>query len=226
MQLVLNHRRMDAFELLGVEENSTLPDIEARFMGFAEKFLPSHFETELEDRARCVFLAGVRAYTRLIDPARRRAVAESRSAAEVPKTRGGSGDQFRIETNLLDPAMQYKKGAELMAAGDFRGALTQLEYAADLDSQNAMYRAEVAFCRFKIDPEGYGRAGLVDLQQALRIDSRCGIAMYYAGEILRSQGRFSEAEDVFQKAIKPMAPDRRPIDALREIKTDGKTRRK
>ncbi len=226
MGLVLNHRRMDAFELLGIEENSALDFVEKRFLEFAEKYRPSRFENDLRDRAQVVFLAGARAYGKLIDPARRRTLAESRSTVNEPKSRGGSGDQFRIETNLLDPAKQFEMGIKLMAKGDFRAALTQLEFAADLDSQNAVYRAEVAFCRFKIDPEHQGRSGLVDLQQALRIDPRCGIAMYYAGEILRFQGRFAEAEDVLQKAIKPMTPDRRPIDALREIKAERKTRRK
>ena len=45
---------------------------------------------------------------------------------------------------------------------------------------------------------------------------------FYAGQILRFQGRLDEAEDVLQKAIKPMTPDRRPIDALRDLRAERK----
>ena len=41
---------------------------------------------------------------------------------------------------------------------------------------------------------------------------------YYRGEILRVLGRLDEAEASLKRSIRPMAPDRRPIEALRALR--------
>jgi len=53
-----------------------------------------------------------------------------------------------------------------------------------------------------------------DLAKALRIDPNSGLAHFYQGEILAAMGLIDEAKEAYRRAIRPMAPDRRPIDAL------------
>ncbi len=120
-----------------------------------------------------------------------------------------------IQTDLLDPEAQFKKGTELLAAGQEKKALELLQYAADLDAQNPVYRAEAAMCRFRV----HGDAGkpLEELDEAVRIDPRCGLAWYYMGVIQGQSARPAEAEESLRKAIRLMAPDRRPIEALKEL---------
>lgn len=221
MRLVLNYRRKDPFELFGLDEDASNAKVETRFLEFSEKFAPWQFDPKLVSDARGVFLAGVRAFSQLTDPARREQVIERRRVQTQPVDKADLADRFRIKTELLDPAVQYREGKKLMEEGQYRKAMTQLEYASDLDPQNAIYRSELAYCRFMDNPHDRVPA-LDDLKETLRIDPRCGLAMYFSGEIFRHMGNYAEAEAAFRSAIKPMSPDRRPIDALRILASDKK----
>jgi tetratricopeptide (TPR) repeat protein len=107
-----------------------------------------------------------------------------------------------------------------MAKGRYKQAIAQLEYATDLDPQNGDYRAELAYCRFLLDP-GVGAPGALDeLDDTLRIEAGNGLALFYRGEVLRHMGRLDEAEQAYRQSITPLAPDRRPIDALRELELE------
>ncbi len=133
------------------------------------------------------------------------------------KRPGAAADTFRVETDLLDPEVQFRKGRALMAEGNYRDALEQLSYASDLDPQNGNYRAELAHCRYLFNPQTAGPLAISELEKALRIDPRSGLAHFYQGEILCAMGLIEEAQEAYRRAIKPMSPDRRPIDALRNL---------
>ena len=122
-----------------------------------------------------------------------------------------------IKTDLLDPEVQFRRGKQLLEAGKLGEALTQLEYAFDLDPQNPTYRAELAWCRYQRDPLGSAERSLGELRDALRIDSQSGLALFYSGEIYRRLGNREAARLFLERSIKPLAPDRRPIDALRTL---------
>jgi tetratricopeptide (TPR) repeat protein len=109
-----------------------------------------------------------------------------------------------------------------MDAGKFREAVLLLEFASDCDPQNGLYRAELAWSRFQSSPGTASRQALADLDEALRIDPKCGIAVFYLGEIHRELGNFQESEGHLQRAIRMMAPDRRPIEALKVLQTRKK----
>jgi len=222
MELVLNHRRKDPFDLLGVDPERATTTAHLCYLSFAEKFAPWKFDEDLADEARDVFLAGARAYAHLCDPERRNALLRERKATVpvAPKAKVTPG--FRVETDLLDPEKQFQEGVKLARAGDYLKALDQLEFAADLDPQNAVYRSELAYCRFMLDPEANQKKAAEDLSQAIRLDPQCGPALYYTGEILRQAGKFDQAEVFLKRALKPMAPDRRPVDALRALSQERK----
>lgn len=224
MELALNHRRRDVFDLLGVDPERAATTAHTRFLEFAEKFAPWSFEPELADKARDVFLAGARAYAHLCEPERRAALAARRQRPQTPPVEETARGAFRTKTELLDPEVQYRSGMKLADAGSYERAVEQLEYAADLDPQNLLYQAELAFCRYCADPGAAAVQALSELGEVTRIDPMHGLALFYTGEILRRAGSFEEAEVFLRRSVKPMAPDRRPIESLRALTRERQSR--
>lgn len=211
------HRRLDPFALLGVAEDATSASIEASFVTFARRLAPWELEGETAARATVLLLAGARAYAALAEPSSRLSILERRKGPTTAPAVSSSPESDRIRTDLLDPEVQFAKGKTLMQAGRLREALVQLEYACDLDPQNVTYRAELAHCRFLQDPEGGAREALDELDDVLRIERSHGLALFYAGEIHQRLGNLDQARGLYEKAIKPLSGDRRPIDALRSL---------
>ena len=222
MELVLNHRRRDPFDLLGVDPARTTTTAHLCFLAFAEKFAPWRYDESLVEKARDVFLAGARAYAHLCDPDRRSALIKGRKKTTTSAPKATVTNQFKVETDLLDAETQFQEGLQFAKSGNLTRALNQLEFAADLDPQNAIYRSELAFCRFRLDPDTNAMTAAEELSEAIRLDPQCGLALYYTGEILRQVGRLDEAEVFLKRALKPMAPDRRPVDALRSLSQERK----
>jgi tetratricopeptide (TPR) repeat protein len=221
IELALNLRRKDPFDLLRVDPDDFGRLSHEKYLFFAERYAPWKYPRDLRDDARRVFLAGARAYGDIADPDRRHALIDRRSRSAGVSDPAASC-RFRIETDLLDPEVQYRKGRALMAEDNYRDALEQLAYASDLDPQNGAYRAELAYCRYLYNPQAGAPAALGELDKALRIDPSSGLVHYYRGEMLRVLGRLDEAEASLKRSIRPMAPDRRPIEALRAIRKQGR----
>lgn len=221
MQVYLSWRGKDPIELLGVEEDTPLPAIQDRFVEWTERFRPARFAgpglEQVAEKARELLFAGARAFAELSDLERRRALLARRQARREEASRRPPPD-FTIKTDLLDPEVQFKKAMALLEAGRFRDAITQLEFASDCDPGNGVYRAELAWCRYNLAPDFAGPQSLRELLEAQRIDPGCGLAAYYGGQICAALGRPDDAEKQLRKAIKLMAPDRRPIDALKALK--------
>jgi tetratricopeptide (TPR) repeat protein len=231
MEAYLMHRKQDPFDLLEVPENAGVAAVRERFLLFAHRYAPWRFHRPelagIAEEAEDLFLAGAKAFGELMDPEqrntliyRRKVLAEERRGARPPAG-------FKIHTDLLDPEKQYEKGRERFEKGGYRDALEHFEFAADCDPQNGLYRAEAAHCRYLLAPEVHAEEALAELEEALRIDPRCGLAALYAGEIHRELGRWDESERRLHRANQLMAPDRRPIEALKTLARErkGKKRR-
>lgn len=225
------HRQLDAFELLMVDEEADDDEIRSRFFDFSRKYAPWQFERrELETAvpaARALFVAGALAFARLSDATARQALCAARRSrpslpaslpapAEAPSR--PSAPFFRIETDLLDATLQYKKGRALKETKRWGPALQQFAFAADCDPQNGTYRAEAAHCRFLMAPSTSGSRALEELKETQRIDPEAITPYLYAGEIAAQLGRFDEAETHLRAAARRLGPeDRRALDALREL---------
>lgn len=221
MQAFLVYRRQDAFDLLGLPETAPPGTIEERFLELSRKFAPWTLDhpdlTAMADRARDLFIAVARAFAELSDTEQRNTLLFRRKTLREERERkpasfGG------IKTDLLDSEAQFKKGQSLMEQGKYKDAVLLLEFASDCDPQNSLYAAELAYCRFLVSTAHASQA-LRELQETLRRDPTCGLAAYYAGEISRDTGFYEDAENYFRRAIKLMSPDRRPIDALKNLST-------
>lgn len=229
MEAYLAHRRQDAFDLLGLPEEASVADIREAYLDFAHSYAPWRYQDPglagLIDEATDLFYAGARAFAELMDTEQRNTLLYRRKVLREEETKKEPAG-FQIETDLLDPETQYQKGLALLEAGNPREAVDVLEFAADCDPQNGLYRAQAAWARYRTDPKIHGLKALEDLEQALRADPRCGLAAYYAGEICRERGEYDRAERFLRQANPLMAPDRRPIEALRALARErGKKRR-
>lgn len=222
MHAYLAFRRQDSFDLLRLDEKAPVAEIENAYLRLSRRFNPLALEgTALEniaDKARELCLAVGRAYGELADQLQREAVIDRRAQKREEHRRSLAAGRFAIKTDLLDPSVQFRKGKALMEGGMHREAIQLLEFAADCDSQNVEYRAELAYCRF-LESSANARQSLADLKEAMRIDPQNGLAAFYAGEIHRITGNKSESEPLLRKACKLMAPDRRPVEALKLLLT-------
>ena len=220
MRLFLDHRRIDALDLLQVSEDATRASLDHKFLDFAQKFAPWAFATEellgVQEQAQELFLAGARAYGELCDGERRSELLERRRAAAREETAADVGPG-RIQTDLLDSEVQYEKGMELKESGQLDKAIHYLEFASFCDPQNGVYQAEVAHCQFLKSP---AEADLLlkRLNETQRIDPKCGVAHLYAGEMAMHLERFEEAEKYLRQANTLLAPDRRAIEKLKRLK--------
>jgi tetratricopeptide (TPR) repeat protein len=223
VQAYLSHRRQDSFDLLGVPEDTTLGAVEQAFLDFSRRFAPWMLagpqQESIEEKARALFCAGARAYAELVDTEQRNTLLLRRKTLREQRRGRHAPDAFGIKTDLLDSEAQFRKGKALMEMGKYREAILQLEFAADCDPGNGPYTAELAYCRFLNAPASTAQA-LGDLQETLRRDPDCGIALYYSGEIHRHVGHKHEAEAFLRRAIKAMSPDRRPIEALKALSAE------
>jgi tetratricopeptide (TPR) repeat protein len=223
MEAYLLHRKQDAFDLLGIDHEATREQVDDAFLAFCEKYAPWKMSQpgleSLTEKARDLFIAGGRAFGELCNPETRNSLIARRNSAFKEKlVPEDARNAFAIKSNLLDSETQFKKGIELMKAGNYADAIEQLQFAYDCEPQNSEYRAELAFCKYRKDPQIEKDNSIQELRETLRIEPDCGIALYYAGMIFGEDGDFANAEPFLQRAIKLMKPDRRPIDALRQFK--------
>lgn len=222
LQAYLSLRGRDAFDLLHLPEEATEPDIRNAYVEFAKKCAPWRFEGavlgSLKEKAEELFFAAARAFAELATSEARLTLIHRRKTLREEQKRSTYANRFAIKTDLLDSEMQYRKGAALVEQGKHRDALQYLEFASDCDPQNATYASEVAWCKFQLSPQFAGEA-LKKLKEAMRLDPENGVAVFYAGEIHRRMGQPGEAEPLLRKACKMMAPDRRPVEALKALMT-------
>jgi len=222
MEAYLRYRKQDALEILGLGDEPPRDAVEQAYIEFCEKMAPWRLRgTELEsftDKARELFIAGGQAFGEMCDPEKRKSILARRSNLTKNLVPEDARNAFAIKSTLLDSETQFAKGIEQMKAGQYADAIDLLQFAYDCEPQNSLYRAELAFCKYRRDPALERDGALRELREAIRIDANAGLAMYYAGTIFGESGDFQEAEPFLQKAIKLMKPDRRPIDALRQFK--------
>lgn len=231
MEMYLRYRKLDAFDLLGIPPEATREITESAYLEFCEKYGPwkcKHPELQnLEEKARDLFLAGGRAFGELCNPETRNSIIARRGSRFGQQLSSEEArNAFAIKSNLLDAETQFKKGIGLMKQNKFAEAIEFLEFAHDCEPQNSTYRAELAYCRFRKDPVLEREKAIKDLEEAIRIDPECGLALYYVGLLHGQAERFDKAEPLLQRAIKLMAPDRRPIDALKKFKSGDKEKSK
>ncbi len=220
VEAYLSFRRKDSFDFFELAEGCSPEEIDRAYLDAAATYAPWSLEevgvTDFVEQGELLFLKAARAYAELSNSESRGSLIHRRKVLRDQEAERKKA-KFAIETDLLDSEEQFKKGLALAERGDLGKALELLEFAVSCDPQNATYRAELSYRRHQFEPHRYRKQAIVDLREAIRIDSRCGIASYYLGLIQGDEGDLADAETLLRKSIKLMAPDRRPIEALKEL---------
>ena len=228
MATYLRYRSLDAFDLLEVSDSAGMVEVQDAYVAYSRKFAPWQFEAPglqiLVDKAADLFIAGGQAFGELCDVEKRNALLTNRKN-QREQAKKPDADRFAIKSNLLDSELQFKRGHSLMQKGKYKEAVTQLQFAYDCDPQNSVYRAELAYCRFLDNPREADRS-CDDLRETLRIDPKSGLATYYLGMVTMHLELYEESEQLLQKAIKMLMPDRRPIEALKDLQVRAKQKKK
>ncbi|MEM1182498.1 MAG: DUF4388 domain-containing protein [Acidobacteriota bacterium] len=230
MEAYLRYRKQDAFDLLVLSEDAGLVALQDAFIEYSRRFAPWQYDGPglkgVREKAQDLFLAGGQAFAELSDVDKRNALIMRRKLLREEKNKRPAADRFAIKSDLLDSELQFKKGKSLMAQAKYKDALKQLQFAFDMDPQNAIYRAELAYCQFLDRPQGEAPRARTELRETLRIDPKCGLAFYYLGMVEMHLENWDDAETLLQRAIKLMMPDRRPIEGLKDLQTRAKKRKK
>ena len=222
MRVFLGHRKLDAFDLLGIPVTAQATQMREAYLAYAEKYAPWRFADgdlqPLQEKAQDLFLAGARAFALLQDSeARNSLIHRKQTAHEAP--RKDHVNHFAIRTELLDSETQYREGTSRLAAGRYQDAIDLLEFASDCDPQNGLYRSDLAWARYKLNPLRAAEL-LKNLLETIRMDPECGAAYLYAGELCRSLGDRTTSEAHLRRACKLMTGDRRPVEALKQLLTE------
>lgn len=226
LEAYLKYRKQDAFDLLGVEETGSMEDFQRQYLAFSKKYAPWSFSSrDLREKAEDLFLAAGMAFGELCDVERRNGLIQRRTVLRQGEKKKADPERFAIKSELLDSELQFKKGKALMKAGKYHEARVQLQFAFDCDAQNSTYRAELAYCRYLESPATEAADALAELKEAIRIEPKNGVAHLYTGEVLGQLEDFDEAASYLKRAIKLMAPDRRPIEALKALEAKGKAKK-
>jgi tetratricopeptide (TPR) repeat protein len=202
-----------------VAPDASVADVATAWLALAERCAPWRFTGPHEavaEKATEVFLALSRAYAELADGDARQRLRERRQQARAAPVRPRA-DVYAIKTDHLDADGQFRAGLALKEAGRYTQALPLLEYAADLDAQNATYRAELAHCRFLDAPEVQGRRALEALAEAIRLDPRCAVAHLYSGAIHLAAGDVVKARAALAEAARLAPADPRVRTALQQL---------
>jgi tetratricopeptide (TPR) repeat protein len=225
----LDHRTRDPFDLLGVGETASALELRKAFLSLADRFSPLRFRSQdLKEKAEALLAARARGYGALSD-ADQAALWRKRRAAAKERAKGATGrpstaEQFRISTELLDASSQYQEGLRRLAAGNNRGAVEQLQFAADIDPK-PLTRAHLAWARYLVDPERAAKASLAELADVVRADAGCARALFFTGEILRATGAWAEAEEAYRRAHRLDPSDRRSQElALEAMRNKARSR--
>ena len=220
VEAYLSFRRKDSLDFFELEETCTAPEIDRAYLSAAETYAPWSLTamgvSDFAEQGELLFLKAAQAYAEITNSESRGALIHRRKVVRDQES-DRKKTKFTIATDLLDSEDQFKKGVVLAEQGELRRALELLEFAVDCDPQSALYRAELAYRRDQFEPSRFRKQSIIDLEEAVRIDPGCGEAHYYLGLLLGSKNDLAGAEAALCKSIKLMAPDRRPIEALREF---------
>ncbi len=205
--------RQNYYEVLGLERDCNPSQIEGSYAAIAKHFDPGQLPEELaqvRDRAQAILDHATQAAETLRDPDRRRRYDRDLDAGNT------LGVRPTVQRGLEAEA-HHRKAEALLKRKDYGGALHEAERALAIGGACARYEALYGYLLFlrggaggKIDPRAQEL-----LARALKRDSRCVQAHYYAAVMLKQNGQAEKAREHFARVLK-LQPGH--LDAARELR--------
>ncbi len=212
-------RKLDYFEILGVQQSATREDIKRAYFALAKEYHPDkHFSSassETRAIAQQIYDLISTAHDTLTDPnERKRYVAELESGDRKPDADADVG-------KILAAEGKFQRGEELMRNRQYADAHKLFREAITLYPEEGEFHAWEGWAMFQADPNRAEDA-MRSIEQAVTLNPKLDKSYLFLGYIHKATGRPDRAERQFEKAIQ-CNPD--CTEALRELRLLGKTKK-
>lgn len=208
------------FEILGVGLNSSADEIKNSYFHLAREYHPDRLgrvSVEVKKKADEVFVIITSAYHTLSDHPSREEYLSSLTADSSAGIKG-----YDVN-NIVNAEMQFEKARTLVNRGSFKEALKPLQWAVELNPNEAEYWVYLGWSHFKSRP-GDRKKGKDYILKAINMNPKVDSAYLFLGYILKSEGDKKKAEAQFKRAIQCNSDNydaRRELDRIRTIKKKG-----
>ncbi|MGV3621132.1 MAG: response regulator [Archangium sp.] len=211
-------RKLDYFEILGVQQSATREDIKRAYFALAKEYHPDrHFSSasaETRALAQQIYDLISTAHDTLTDQAERKRYVDELKAGEK---RPDDADVGRI----LAAEGKFQRGEELMRQRHYGDAHKHFREAIGLYPEEGEFHAWEGWAHFQANPNASEDA-MRSIERAVSLNPRLDKSYLFLGYIYKASGRPDRAERQFEKAIQ-CNPD--CTEALRELRLLGKQKR-
>jgi tetratricopeptide (TPR) repeat protein len=225
-EIELRDKRIDGenfFEMLGVDEKATEPQIQAAYFKLAKAWHPDRLPPELNDLRGIVskiFTKFNEAYAVLNDAPKRFEYAKNLAQGST-----GSDAEMEEVQRVVDAAIEFQKAEVLLKKNDLGQAEAYAKRASAADPAQVEYRCVLAWIQAMrrgdppAVPEGKTSSFYDDIiatfDDILKTDAMFERCLYYRGVLLKRTGREERAIRDFRMVVQ-LNP--KNIDAVREVR--------
>ncbi|UCD84573.1 MAG: DnaJ domain-containing protein [Deltaproteobacteria bacterium] len=220
----LKIKEMNYFEILGVKQEASKDEIRKVYFRLAKKYHPDKYfdaaDSEIRKTTEEIFRIISRAYDVLSHD-------EERAKYEKFLRTGKTEEETSREVDkIVNAEIQFQKGEVLLRKKDYDGALGAFKQAIDLNPKEGEYYVYLGWTMFKKTPPGQ-KLGVNEAEEyimkGLSMNPRIHDAYIFLGNIFKLDGRETEAENQFKKALE-YNPN--STEALRELRLINMRREK
>ncbi len=194
-------RRMDFFELLGVRSDAPPDEVRRAHRELVREYHLDKFvgssSAEVQKLAAAIQELLGKARDALVDAAAR---AEYRSQLGSGGVRHEVGEAVG---RMLQAESTFRRGQQLLAAGDVAGARVLFEEAVQLQPEEGEFVAYLGWARFQQSPDVAEEAQIsrAALERAVALSPTLEKAHLFLGYVLKALGRAEEATRAFERAL-------------------------
>jgi DNA-binding response OmpR family regulator/tetratricopeptide (TPR) repeat protein len=207
-------KRMDYFELLGVRSDASADEVRRAHRELVREYHLDKFvgssSGEVRELARTVQELLANARDALVDASAR---------ADYRAKLGSGGVRHEVGEavgRMLQAESTFRRGQQLLAAGDVVGARGLFSEAVQLQPEEGEFVAYLGWARFQASPDVPEEAQIshAALERAVQLSPTLEKAHLFLGYVLKALGRAEEATHAFEHALECNPSS---AEALREL---------
>ena len=202
------------FEMLGVDEDATAPQIESAYERLAKQAHPDRYNNAskaVRQLAEEVFQLLSRARDALSDPKRRKEYERERKKGE--KTAAAQAKNQRA----IQAEVEFQHGESLLRQRDYERALAHFARAREASPRDGEYLAHYAWCFYLCNPDNATvvQESLAHMKRAVKLARDQEKPYLFLGRLCKVVGDGAGAEQMFTRAVQ-IRPD--CVEAMRELR--------
>jgi DNA-binding response OmpR family regulator/tetratricopeptide (TPR) repeat protein len=207
-------KRMDYFELLGVRSDASADEVRRAHRELVREYHLDKFvgSSSAEVRELAINVQELLASAR-------DALVDASARADYRLKLGSGGVRHEVGEavgRMLQAESTFRRGQQLLSAGDVVGARGLFEEAVQLQPDEGEFVAYLGWARFQASPDVQGEAQVAHaaLERAVQLSPTLEKAHLFLGYVLKALGRAEEATHAFERALECNPSS---AEALREL---------